>query len=307
MTDSRIDEATRRYDGGEFQTAIEMLLEVIDTWPRDAPPGERQRAQLYLATMYRTRGDRHIALELLTGLEKEPDLDPVLRPKVLLEQAKVHRDLGDLPACSGFLRQAEELIDFTVTPETDREQIHLLALYHTTCGRYSQETDNPRRAIEHFLLARDHATTIGHRVLVNLYLNLANSHAVLGERDVARDYLSLAFAALKSLDSPYAYGLVHYFETLATFNLFVYDSREKAIDCLSKISEKMVDNFDDFKRIFDFFGEVLVQHHEGRFDLEKLKRVRDYYDNPLIQAYLPSLIAGAPRPGEEVGKDEESE
>jgi len=36
---NRIDEATRRYDSGECQTAIEILLEVIDTWPSDAPPG----------------------------------------------------------------------------------------------------------------------------------------------------------------------------------------------------------------------------------------------------------------------------
>jgi len=39
MRDNRIDEATRRYDSGECQTAIEILLEVIDTWPSDAPPG----------------------------------------------------------------------------------------------------------------------------------------------------------------------------------------------------------------------------------------------------------------------------
>jgi hypothetical protein len=30
--------------------------------------------------------------------------------------------------------------------------------------------------------------------------------------------------------------------------------------------------------------------------------IKEYYDDPLIRAYLPSLIAGAPRPGEEVGK-----
>ena len=307
MSDSRIDQATSLYDCGERPVAIRMLLEVIDTWPAEAPPYDRQRAQLYLASMYHDRGMSQIAFDLLGELERDVDLDLFLRSLLSLVLAKIHLARGNPDLGLDYLGVAANLIDFSVDSTAGADPVYLVCSYHFNCGRYFDAIGKPQKAIEHYLLARDRAISIEHKILATIYLNLANSRAVIGEREKARDDLALAFSVLKNQDIPYAHGLVHYFETLAAFNLFVYDSQEKAIDCLSRISEEVLHNMDEFKRVFDFFGELMIQCHEGKFNLEKLKEIKDYYDDPLIRAYLPSLIAGAPRPGEEVGKVREPE
>lgn len=302
MFDRRIDRAIELYDSGECRAAIRLLLEVIDTWPPDKPPYDRKRAQLYLSSMYFNRGQKQIAMELLGELERDVHLDLFLRSHLSLELAKIHLSRGKTDLCLDYLGLAANLIDFNVGTDEGSDPIYLVCSYHIGCGRYFDKIGKPEKAIEHYLLARDRAISIEHKILATVYINLANSHAVIGERELARSDLALAYSVLKSQETPYAYGLVHYFETLATFNLFIYDSKEKAIHCLSKISEEVVNDMDEFKRVFDFFGELLVQCHGEKFELDKLKAIEKYYDDPLVRAYLPSLIAGAPRPGEEPGR-----
>ena len=110
---------------------------------------------------------------------------------------------------------------------------------------------------------------------------------------------------LMKLDTPFVYELVNIFETLAVHNLFVAGSQQKAIDALSNISEKVVSNFADFRKVFDFFCSIIVQLHDGNFDLEKIREsIKEYGDDPLIKAYLPVLLTGAPPPGSDDSDDD---
>jgi hypothetical protein len=74
---------------------------------------------------------------------------------------------------------------------------------------------------------------------------------------------------------------------------------------LKLLSEKVVNNFAEFRKVFDFFSSIIVQLHEGKIDLEEIReQIKAYGDDPLIKAYLPVLLAGAPPPGIGVGDDD---
>ncbi len=52
-------------------------------------------------------------------------------------------------------------------------------------------------------------------------------------------------------------------------------------------------------KVFDFFSSIIVQLHEGKIDLGKIREsIREYGNDPLIKAYLPVLLTGAPPPGD---------
>ncbi len=56
--------------------------------------------------------------------------------------------------------------------------------------------------------------------------------------------------------------------------------------------------------VFDFFAEIMIQRRKGKFDLGKIRQlVKDQGDDPLIKAYLPSLITGAPQPEPDEDED----
>jgi len=185
-------------------------------------------------------------------------------------------------------------------PVHDKVLINFLSarglLYQYT-GRTDEALATFQQKLEIIIIR--HATIDSSHEFINTYLNLYNCHMVLGNRDKALEYITLAHARLQSLDKPYAYGLLTFFENLAIHNLFAAGSQNEAINALTNISEKVVKDFADFRQVFDFFSSIIVQLHEGKVDLEKIREsIREYGDDPLIKAYLPVLLAKAPLPGD---------
>jgi tetratricopeptide (TPR) repeat protein len=299
MTENHIDEAISRYESGDFQAALEMLLEILDGWPDEASSNGRQRAQLYLASIYLNRGKQQIALELLNDLEQRSPLDSILRTNLFLDLARLHLARGDQQACLDYLGKAANLIEFNAGPDTVESQLNLASRYHLYCGRYFDSVGSPPKAMDHYRLARDRAASVEHRSLVTNHHSLANGHARLGQQDLARRSLDQTFSALEEQGQPLLGSQVALFASLSAFDLFVCDSKEEAIERLLGISEKVVHDLSDLRRVFDFFGEVLILRHMGRFGREKLKQLIDRHEgDPLIQAYLPTSTAVASRPGE---------
>lgn len=303
-----IEKAIRRAYLGDFGGAIGLLRQFLDASPAEGSAVERDRARLLVASCFRNHGDYDESLAMLRELAGNPAVDKTLRAHAWIETAINQKCRGDYPQAFQSLDLAERLMDFHVHPGEAYEKDTLFSQYHLCRGNLCYRTGRMEEALQEYLRARDFYLPTGSRYLVNCYLNIANIHAIVGRKGRARECIALALATQRQFGHEHAYGLVHLFEVLASHNLFVYGSEQKAIDSLMQISEEVVKNFGDFSKVFDFFSSILVQLHGGKIDLDVIRKItHEYGDDPLIKDFLPSLLTGCPPPAESAGGDLEDE
>lgn len=300
MIHEELQRAVRAFEEGRAGESVEITTQFLRVHPAAADPAQRDRARVYLAAFLRHAGEYDAAADAALAVARGSDSVDWFRPFALVELSIVSRLRHDPRAAERYLDEADALAAGPHAPpdEDDRNclrahALHTRAKVLSTLGRHEE-------AMVRYREARDLMAEWGSATLVNCYVGLAIEATILGRRDEASRYLALAHSTLVTLGRPYAYGLAALFETMAAMQLFVHGSEQGAIDTLMDISEEVVAGYGDFRKVFDVFGELIAGRAEGRFDLDRIRDlVRDYGDDPLITAFLPTLIAGAPRPGDD--------
>ncbi len=308
--DTAVKKAYEKYFSGDVESAITTLRRFLNRQAEPTWVSENARAYLNIGVFLRIQGHHEEPLRIYSTLVKASESDVHVRANALVEMAVIHTRAGQPDQAEACFASVCALIDCNqepgIDPVHDKVMVHFLnnkGLLRLTQERANEALMNLRKSLDHIIAV--HATEDFSKPFVTAYLNLYYCHMILGNHDQAIEYLLLARAKLMNLDTPFAYELVNIFETLAVHNLFVAGSQQNAIDALSYISEKVVSNFADFRKVFDFFCSIIVQLHDGKIDLEKIREsIREYGNDPLIKAYLPVLLAGAPPPGSDDGDDD---
>jgi len=286
---------------------VDRAIETIEAFFKGKDEASRlstyDRATLYLGHFFRVRGEYEQGLELLHAVADADGAGEKVRVLALCEAAVIYRLTLRFDEAEAVLRRAEIRLEGRMTPGEDPDQDKVLINFLAARGQLYQYTGRHEEALADFrqkleVIIGRHATADSSHEFITTYMNLYNCHMVLGNRDKALKYLTLAHARLQSLERPYAYGLLTFFENLAIHNLFAAGSQDEAISALAHISESVVKNFADFRKVFDFFSSIIVQLHEGRVDLEVIRDgIREYGADPLIKTYLPVLLGHAAPPG----------
>jgi tetratricopeptide (TPR) repeat protein len=302
--------STALADRGNLDSAIAAL----EGFLRDKSPREQlidySRASLYLGFIYHQKGDTAESIQILEKLSESAATDIYIRGHAIDIQIRTQRQLGRYDAaeqcCQQFLQLMEDIDPADSPTEYKKLFADFLssrAILREHQGRFTEAQEDLGTALEWVISLNSHRNCSKDFTII--YINLYNLHMLLGNTDQAQEYLVLAHAKMKTLKNPYMYGLTLFLENLATHNLFAACSQREAIAALSHLNEKAVNNFADLRKVFDFFSSIIVQLHDGKIDLEKIREsIREYGDDPLIKAYLPTLLAGAPPPGSDDGDDD---
>jgi tetratricopeptide (TPR) repeat protein len=295
-----IDEAGLQARRGNLQGALAIIQRFLQEEASCTDPRETGRALIYLGALHRKLGNFVQAREALDRLLADSSIGRGLQAQSWIEVALVHWQTRDLEAGFCALDRAEELLDFGKEPETSLERAEVLLRFHMTFGLLLSASDRPQAALSQYELALDHMNRVRSPYRVTCHMNMANMHAVLGDRCRARSHLGIALETMQEIGLENVECMIQLFETLATFNLFVAGCEQKAIDALMSIPEEVVKDFAAYRRVFDFFSSIIVMAREHRFDLPKLLQlVEEYGNDPLIRAYLPVLVTGCAPPAAE--------
>lgn len=210
----------------------------------------------------------------------------------------IQYEKGD-ECCRQFDRLMDDCDLSNPSPDLQKALVDYLntrALLRLHQGRSHESLTDLQQALDWLISLSSDRPCIKDFVVV--YINFYNVHMILGNATKAQEYLVLSYAKMKAMDKPNAYGLSLFLENLACYKLFVAGSQREAIDAMGRISEEVVLNFNDIRRDFDFFSSIIVQLHEGKIDVEEIReQIKSYGDDPLIKAYVPTLLYGAPPPG----------
>ncbi len=299
-----LERAVDLYNQGNLDDAITLLKSFLNKKTEEAWFTKYPKATLYLGTLYRFRGDWDEGIGVLLSLSQNLHTNAIDKIHALMQLSLLHISLLQYRDAESLLEQSESGIASLEISETDPQKIRLLQLFHSARASLRDYQGRSREALEHHqesltLLIQLQPNMDCDRAFIYTYLNLYNCHMILGNKVIATEYIVLAHAKMTALKKPYALGLVQFFDSLASHNLFTAGSQAKAISALSNISEEVVTNFADFRKIFDFFSSIIVQLHEGKVDLEKVREsIREYGNDPLIKAYMPVLLTGAAPPGD---------
>lgn len=303
-----VKKAQDLYCLGNLPGAEKLLSDGLKRKPKTAWFTTYAHAYLWLGVICRRRGKLPEAMRIYLDMINTESTDQLVRINAMTEMANCCRDMQDFDNAQHWFERIEGLLDMSKAPagqniELDKVIVHYLGnrgmLEFSQC-RYSDAIESLGCSLDHNIAVN--AVEEDPKPFITIYLNLYNCHLALGNIELAKEYLLLARAKMLSLKVPYAHGLIQFFENLATFNLFATGSSHKAIESLMQISEEVVTEFAEFRKVFDFFSSIIVQLHEGKIDVEEVRvRIKEYGDDPLIKAYIPTLLYGAPPPGSDNG------
>jgi tetratricopeptide (TPR) repeat protein len=238
-----IRRATDLVDSGNVKAARKILQKFLDGKEVTARYSKYSMGTLYLAAIQRLLGEYDSALAYLANLIQSEHSGFRFRMLARIETTVIYRQQGDFDEARSVFNSIEKELAENPLTAVDPQDNKILLNFYNSRGLFHQTTGRTTEAMEDFgqaLLAamEKHATGDASKEFVPIYLNLYNSHMIAGNQDRAREYLYLAYSRLQSLDSPYAYGFINFFENLATYNLFVAGSEDEAIKILCHISDR---------------------------------------------------------------------
>lgn len=298
------------YSLGDLSESLKVAQNALARKPKSAWYTTYGFVYFWTGFIYHMQGLIQEARSVFLDLIGSEQTERMIRIRSLTELAHCHLNEGEHQEARHWFGRAEELLGQSPEPgvdeEFDRTMAHHLinrSVFEFYQQEFAHAIETANRCHE-FIIAIPTPDDSA-KFLITNYLNLVNYHLALGNAAMAREYLQLARATMISTKALFAHGMVHFFENLATYNLFAAGSSTATIDALSEISERSVNNFAEFRRLFDFFSSIIVQLHEGKIDVEEIReQIKAYGDDPLIKAYVPTLLYGAPPPGDESGDDD---
>ncbi len=302
-----LSKAVSLYNLGNLGRAISLLTRCLQGKDEASRHGKLAKATLYLGTLYRFHGRWDQSIKELRGLAESGFVSPTNQAHAYIQLANTYKSLLKYDQSEVCLERANSILCSPDYSEDTSDWLKASQLYHSTLANLLDQQGRSEEALVEYQQSLDiliglQSVLSCKRALINIYLNLYNCRMILGHSDTAIEYLTLAHAQMQTLESPYAYGLIQFFENMAIHNLMAAGSPRAAIKALTNISEEVVSNFADFRKIFDFFSSIIVQLHEGKIYVEEIrKQIKEYGDDPLIKAYIPTLLYGAPPPGSDNG------
>jgi len=298
-----VEKAQNLYSKGDLQGAETLLKETLNRKPKQKWYTIFAGEYLWLGYIQEKRGLKQDARRIYQELIDAEQTRLIVRARAMTCLAQNLNSEGDIEGSHQWLKRAGELLEQSQRSSRSTDHDKAMAQFLSTRSLILYSQERFEEALSGWGRCHEYMSSINasedfSKHFVTNYLNIFNCHLALGNIPLAKEYLLLARAKLLSLDKPYAHGLVHFFENLATFNLFAAGSTQQTIDSLLQISEKVVNEFDEFRRVFDFFSSLIVQLHDGKIDVGEIReQIKAYGDDPLIKAYIPTLLYGAPPPG----------